>query len=47
MKILTAIPWFVWLLFGYVILRGVKERFTIAGYADKEDRHRSCYWSPY
>lgn len=24
MKILTAIPWFVWLLFGYVILRGVK-----------------------
>lgn len=24
MKILTAVPWFVWLLFGYVILRGVK-----------------------
>lgn len=24
MKILTAIPWFVWPLLGYVILRGVK-----------------------
>jgi hypothetical protein len=24
MKILTSIPWFVWLLFGYVIFTGVK-----------------------
>jgi hypothetical protein len=24
MKLITAIPWFVWLLLGYVILRGVR-----------------------